>query len=215
MNVLQIHLHVWYMQLNKIYMRYMLHAHCHGAKGLPRNQIGYSIKLFAPHNFIILLRLIYLAQRRNFIGSSQPPSKFRRILQHWAIHSRKRQPISWNSVHNCQSEKQAFLHVLCLDTPNLWWICSLANAHPIWTTIFCHTHEKNPRNPIRRMQIWSTRHRTHTDRRPRFNAPIKRSDHVKLLPLVQCAAIAPTTMNNVRYHVVYVYALIYFLSIFF
>ena len=41
------------MQLNKICMRYMLHAHCHGAKGPPRNQIGYSIKLFAPHNLVI------------------------------------------------------------------------------------------------------------------------------------------------------------------
>jgi hypothetical protein len=34
-------------------MRYMSHAHCHGAKGPPGNQFGFSIKLFAPHNLVI------------------------------------------------------------------------------------------------------------------------------------------------------------------
>jgi len=35
----------------------MLHAHCHGAKGPTGNQIGYSIKLFTPHNLVI--RAVY------------------------------------------------------------------------------------------------------------------------------------------------------------
>ena len=106
----------------------MLHTHCHGAKGSPGDQIGYGIKLFAPHNSVIyklsprLLRLINLAH--------------------------------------------VFLHVLCLDTPSLWCICSLANAHPIWaTTIFRHTHEKNPRSRIRTIQKRTIRHRTHTGKR--------------------------------------------------
>ena len=30
----------------------MLHTHCHGAKGSPEDQIGYGIKLFAPHNSV-------------------------------------------------------------------------------------------------------------------------------------------------------------------
>ena len=59
-----------------------------------------------------------------------------------------------------------FLHVLCLDTPSLWCICSLANAHLIWaTTIFWYTHEKNPRSRIRTIQKWATRNCTHARKR--------------------------------------------------
>ena len=122
---------IWYMHLDRIYIcGCMLHTHRHGAKGSPGDQIGYSIKLFAPHNSVIY-ELSPRLLRSNLSSTCISP---------------------------------------CPVTPSLWWICSLTNAHPIWaTTIFRHTHEKNPRSPIRTMQKRTTRHRTHTGTRPRFN----------------------------------------------
>ena len=117
------HLHVWYMHLDRIYMRYtccthtatVLKVHPEIRLDMVSNSVMYKL---SPR----LLRLINLAH--------------------------------------------VFLHILCLDTPSLWCICSLANAYPIWaTTIFWYTHEKNPISRIRTIQKRTIRHRTHTGRR--------------------------------------------------